>query len=265
MRNSTAVLLFLVGGFLFFSFPAFAQTISFKDAIEKNSAKYQVWKIETYMSLKKKAEEDLWESPRKNARWFVDNNYSERNEKPFIISQMRTYLFPENVWEDYLFATAIRVDLEVKKLVNDVMVESGVAKPGEVTNVHVPIDMPKHYATRLPTPAEVAESVYTDLEKSGVNRVPESELRRMWERFVAKNPKTALTFSAFVAITSGLMTSNPYVGAGIFATLGISESVILEEKEKFYSTLVGSISDQQDSFNTVLKNTTFNVCELSYI
>ncbi len=80
-----------------------------------------------------------------------------------------------------------------------------------------------------------------------------------WEKFVSRYPKTSLTFFAFAAIAGGFITNNPYIAIGIFSGFSIANYQIYAEKKRFYETLLTSISDKQENFNTILKNTTFNL------
>jgi len=237
------------------------QNFTFEDIVKKNTTKYEQWTVSTYMKLKHKAEKDLWDKPYQNARWFTDKFWPDRNNEKFIEAQLKTYLFPSDAWEDYLFSTIAVVELEVDKMAKDILMEANIIKSNDDVVVNVPIGVKELFTAGLPTADDIVKSIYSKLEAEGVNTVPESQIQKAWERYVAKYPKTTLTLTAFTALAAGLLTKNPYVGVGTFAVLSGVHASIHEKKEKYHAVLIGAITENKDRFNNTLKQLIFKTLE----
>jgi len=261
VKKRLPITLFLTVILLTITTTSHTQNFTFEDIVKKNTIKYEQWTVNTYMKLKHKAEKDLWDKPYQNARWFTDKFWPDRDNEKFIESQLKTYLFPTDAWEDYLFSTISVVELEVDKMAKDILIEANIIKSNDDVVVNVPIGVKGLFTQGLPTADDIVKSIYSKLEAEGANTVPEYQIQKAWERYVARYPKTTLTLSAFTALAAGLLTKNPYVGVGTFAVLGGIHVRIHEKKEKYHATLIGAITENKDRFNNTLKQLIFKTLE----
>lgn len=259
MKKNALIFFILLIIVLFYTKNSYAQIIlsDLTKSIENNKIKYYKMENDTYYYLSTRANNDIFEPALKNVDWFVNKYYTSRADEVLMKNLMKTYLFNEESIRNYFFGCVIKIDMDIKELIKQMVYDSAlVSLSSEIKINRTGLNMDKvvkDLQDNLPNADQMVEYIYKKLEEKNLNnRKYESQVRRMYEKFVVDNPKTSLSLSVALTIGCGLYSK---VLSGVFLLSDIyARNSILNDIKEYKLTTQGSIYDLKRIFSDSLKN-----------
>ena len=225
-----------------------------KQTIHANRHRYQKRLDDLVSRLKQEADEDIWLPALDQTAQFVREFYHLRSYEAEMKEKMRIYLFPEQeLINSYYEFIVIELNRSLHDLINELIQDAipGAQLSLKSANLHLGHDeLESKLQDLLPTPDEMVQSVYRNLEGKGLHQSIAGVER--WRQFELEHPGVSFTTKTLVLLATLAVVSSPVIVVGALGSyaLAVGSSVHFhQERDAYQAHLRGSLLTLQADYH----------------